>query len=49
MRSVAGCRAEAGDRGALNSLHIQATLGQSCIHIAEQAPGEFTGWSDDIL
>jgi hypothetical protein len=23
-------------------------LGQGCIHIAEQAPGEFIGWSDDI-
>jgi hypothetical protein len=25
-----------------------SNLGQACIHIAEQAPGEFTGWSDDI-
>ncbi len=25
-----------------------SSLGQGCIHIAEQAPGEFTGWSDDI-
>ena len=23
-------------------------LGQGCMHIVEQAPGEFTGWSDDI-
>ena len=25
-----------------------SNLGEGCIHIAEQAPGEFTGWSDDI-
>jgi hypothetical protein len=25
-----------------------SNLGRGCIHIAEQAPGEFTGWSDAI-
>ena len=25
-----------------------SNLGQGCIHIAEQAPGGFTGWSDEI-
>ena len=49
---VTVCRPTAGQSG--NTSPIVGTwseisgFGQGCIHIAQQAPGEFTGWSDSI-
>jgi len=46
------CRPSTGQSGKTSPLvgtwTENSNLGQGCIHIAEQAPGEFTGWSDDI-
>lgn len=46
------CRPSTSQSGKANPLvgtwAENSNLGQGCIHIAEQAPGEFTGWSDAI-
>jgi len=46
------CRPSAGQSGNASPLvgtwAENSILGQGCMHIVEQAPGEFTGWSDTI-
>ena len=46
------CRPSTGQSATANALvgtwQENSSLGQNCVHIAEQAPGQFTGWSDAI-
>ena len=46
------CRPSTGQAGKASRLvgtwEENSSLGQGCVHIVEQASGEFIGWSDDI-